>query len=188
MRRRPGLIALLLAGAGLLAVVVFIALRGQPGDEQAPRPAPTPDEPEEAQGPIQVRGSELTVREDGEVVWRASFGGEITLDREAGTAHAQDVAWRFEGEGFDDLSLRAPLMVADYDAGWLRFSEGVAIEAEGAMSFSAGEVQYDFDARTLLGIGGVRFARGRFEAEAEQFVIDNRARQIRLKRGELTRR
>ncbi|MEA3402602.1 MAG: hypothetical protein U9R79_15290 [Armatimonadota bacterium] len=195
MGRRPGLIVLIVVGLGLAAVAIFVGIVGRPGQQQVPAERPEELEAqaadEESEAPeAQVSGAEVTVSDaQGEVVWRASFGGEITYDQDSRIARAEDVHWRFEGPGFERLSLKAPVMVAGWEEKVLRFAEGVAIEAHGGdLSFSAGAAEYQFGTRKLIGRGDVRFQRGSFSGRAEELVIDNRAEVIRLKRGELVRR
>ncbi len=196
MKARQGLAILILAGVGVIATVVFMAMRGKPTpvedwelNKEVPLILGPGEEPAETQAPIEVAGTELTVVEDGEVVWRASFGGQIELDQQGRTGRAEQVDWQFEGKGFEGLAVRAPLMVADYDMKELRFSSGVDIEAEkGDLRFSANDVTYQFGTHKLIATGDVRFQSGAFAGEAEELVIDNRSRTIRLKRGQLTRR
>lgn len=201
MRQRLGLIALVLAGLLLVGVIVLVTITGTP-DREPEGPA-SPDTPANAAGGadngeaddgvdvtgMQVSGTELTIREEGKVIWRASFGGEIELDEDQNVARATDVKWEFEGEGFEGLSLEAPLMRADWDERRLHFSHGIVIEAEGGnLRFSANTAEYQFDTKKVIGRGDVRFQRGSFYGRAEEVVVDNRRKTVRLKRGTLTRR
>lgn len=195
MRDRLGLIFLGIAALLLVGVVLFVVLRARPanGPETAVAPANTLDgdgsgEPEDGEEhpDIQVSGTELTISEDGEVIWRATFGGEIELDEEHNIASATDVLWEFEGPGFEGLSLKAPRMRADWNEQRLRFSDGIAIEGEGgSLRFSADTAEYQFDTHKVIGRGNVRFQRGNYYGRAEEVVVDNSRRVVRLKRGSL---
>ncbi|MGC9318043.1 MAG: hypothetical protein ACP5KN_08410 [Armatimonadota bacterium] len=194
MGQRPGLIVLIAVGLGLVAVAIFVAIVGRPGQQV---PAERPEELEEqaeaeqSEAPqAQVSGAEVTVSDaQGEVVWRASFGGEITYNEDNRIARAEDVHWLFEGPGFEGLNVKAPVMMAGWEEKVLRFAEGVTIAAHGGdLSFSAAAAEYQFGTRKLIGRGDVRFQRGSFSGRVEELVIDNRAELIRLKRGELVRR
>lgn len=195
MKPRLGMALLIAAGVGLLVTIGLMVLRGKPAppedwerEKQRPditRPANAGEEPA---GPISVSGTELTVEEGGKVIWRASFGGQIELDQEGRTARAEQVNWQFEGEGFEGLTVEAPIMTADYDLRQLRFAEGVVISAEeGDLLFSAGEVRYQFDTHKLIATDDVRFRRGSYSGQVEELVIDNNTKIIRLKRGCLQR-
>jgi hypothetical protein len=200
MRDRLGTIVLVAAAVLLLGVALLVILRGQP--EPSPEDAEPPPavndlaedgedgekQPEEETG-IQISGTELTIREEGEVIWRASFGGEIELDKDNRVAQATDVLWEFEGQGFQGLTLTAPQMRAAWDERRLHFSEGVLIESEGEdLRFRADTAVYQFDTQKVIGRGDVRFQRGNFYGHAEEVVVDNRREVVRLKRGSLTRR
>lgn len=198
MRERLGVIALILAGLLLVGVVLFIATSGGPENGEnggePPPPANTADgeddSGEENGDPdVQISGTELTIREEGEIVWHASFGGEIELDENQNVARATDVVWQFEGQGFEGLTLEAPLMRADWNEQRLHFSEGIVIEGEdGRLRFSANTAEYQFDTKKIIGRGDVRFQRGNFYGRAEEVVVDNNSKIVRLKRGSLTRR
>lgn len=197
MRARLGLAILIIAGVALVVTVIFVATRGRPTaveDWELNKEVPLIRQPGEAeptpQGPIQVSGTALTVaNEAGEVIWRASFAGQIELDQQGRTARAEQVHWEFEGEGFDGLSVDAPVMTADYDRKLLQFSEGVTIELEqGDFSFSAARVEYQFNTQKLIATGDVQFRGGSYAAHVREAVIDNRAMTLRLKHGELVRR
>lgn len=186
---------LIAAGVGLLLAIGLLVLRGKPTppeqweiEKRAPDITRPADGGQQPTGPIAVTGTELTVEEEGQVIWRASFGGQIELDQQGRTARAQQVNWQFEGEGFEGLTVQAPVMTADYDLRQLRFAEGVVISAEeGDLRFSAGEVRYQFDTHKLIATGDVRFRRGSYSGQAEELVVDNNAKVIRLKRGCLRR-
>lgn len=198
MTERRGLIVLAIAGLLLVGVVVLVLVtrptEPAPNDVEPPPPpinGVDEDEPDDAVGisEIEVSGTQLTIREEGEVVWRASFGGEIELDENQNVARATDVVWEFVGPGFDDLTLEAPLMRASWDERRLRFSEGIMITGEGGqLRFSARTAEYQFDTKKVIGRGDVRFQRGNFYGRAEEVVVDNQQRVVRLKRGSLTRR
>lgn len=195
MRGRYPIIALIVLGLALVGVVIFIVARGgapEPADVEAPDNviADDPEAPDASeQTQVRVSGTELTVRDaEGEILWLASFEGEIELDADNRVANATDVEWHFEGEGFDELSLKAPVMRAAWDERRLLFSDGVVIEAEeGNLQFSANSAEYQFDTRKVIGRGDVCFVRGSFAGRVQEVVIDNRAKVIRLKRGELAR-
>jgi hypothetical protein len=200
MIERRGLILLVIAGLLLVGTIVLVVVGGGPdepaGEVEPPGPVNAvdggdvaePDNGPEISG-IEISGTELTIREEGEIVWRAAFGGEIELDENQNVARASDVVWEFEGEGFEDLSLESPLMRADWNEQRLRFSEGIVIEAEGGdLRFSAQTAEYQFDTKKVIGRGDVRFQRGSFYGRAEEVVVDNQRRLLRLKRGSLTRR
>ncbi len=198
MRSRPDLILLLIAAVGLTGVGLFVALRGMPGEPVAqPESASDtgegrPDQQGEGHGePIAPEATfsdaKLTFREDGEIVWRASFGGEVEVEPE-GIARAEDVHWVFEGQGFDDLELRAPVMFAGWEERVLRFDRGVEITAEGGgLSFRADEVVYQFDTHKLIGTGQVRMRRGAFVLTGSKLVIDNNTQKIRVSDATLRR-
>ncbi len=195
MKARVGLMVLVLALAGLIVTVIFIIVYSHPtemeeraeGEEVPVFVAPGEESPR-PEGPIQVSGTELTVSEEGRIIWRASFGGEIELDQKGRTARAEQVDWRFEGEGFQGLTITAPVMVADYNAGTLRFSGGVVIATEeGDLRFSANEVSYQFDTHKLIASGDVSFRQGAYSGRVRELVVDNRTKTLRLKQGELVR-
>ncbi|MGI5819617.1 MAG: hypothetical protein ACOX9R_16150 [Armatimonadota bacterium] len=200
MRDRLGLIVLGIAGLLLVAVIVLVLLSGgreEPDEGLEPVGPPVDGIAEDDDEPdgtgdvsdIEVSGTELTIREEGEVVWRASFGGEIELDEQQNVARATDVLWEFEGAGFEGLTLRAPLMRAAWDERRLHFSEGIVIEGEGGrLRFSSNTAEYQFDTKKVIGRGDVRFQRGSFYGRAEEVVVDNQLKVVRLKRGSLTRR
>jgi len=201
MTERRGLIVLIIAGLLLVGVIVLVVTNGPSTDGEdgaGPATAPTNTAGGEAagggeEGPdvsgVKVSGTEITIREEGEVVWHASFGGEIELDENQNVARATDVLWEFMGQGFKDLTLKAPLMQADWNEQRLHFSEGVVIEAEGGdLRFSANTAEYQFDTKKIIGRGDVRFQRGNFYGRAEEVVVDNQRRVVKLKRGSLTRR
>ncbi len=196
MRSRLPLILLLSAGLLLVGIAVFVFVVG--------RPEPPPDEVEPPNGPpgimepgvdelddedpVEITDTEITAREDGEVIWRATFEGEIEIDERGGTARAEKVHWRFEGEGFDDLNLRAPLMEADYAGKMLSFSRGVRIEAEnGRLEFEAGSVDYEFDTHKLIGSGDIRMRSGAYVLIGTHLVIDNRTERVRVSNGTLSK-
>jgi len=194
MRARLGLAILIVAGVVLVAAVVFVATRGRPTpveDWELNKEVPLVRQPGEeeptSEGPIHVSGTELTVTDEaGEVIWRASFGGQIELDQQGRTARAEQVHWEFEGEGFEDLIVDAPIMTADYDMKLLHFSEGVSIEAEGGeLTFSASDVKYQFGTRKLICTGAVRMRRGAYVLTGDRLVIDNNTQKIRVTNGEL---
>lgn len=201
MTERRGLIVLAIAGLLLVGVVVLVVING-PGGEGPDGVEPPVTPTETAEGPdgdaedegidvseVRVSGTEITIREEGEIVWRASFRGEIELDEDQNVARATDVLWEFEGEGFEDMTLKAPLMQADWNEQRLRFSEGIVIEAEGGeLRFSANTAEYQFNTRKVIGRGDVRFQRGNYYGRAEEVVVDNQRMVVRLKRGSLTRR
>ena len=202
MRERLGVIALGIAGLLLVGVVLLVIVSGRSGEspdgaEPPTPPANTADGGEsggegdrgEQTPDVQVSGTELTIREEGEVVWHAAFGGEIELDEKNNVASATDVTWEFKGQGFKGLTLEAPMMRANWSEGRLRFSDGIVIVAEERnLRFSADTAVYQFDTKKVIGRGNVRFQRGNFYGRAEEVVVDNRRRTIRLKRGTLTRR
>ncbi len=200
MVERRGIILLSIAGVLLAGVVALVVLSG-PSEEDDPQPPAAPvnaaegehdagesDDGTDVSG-VKVSGTEITIREEGEVVWHARFGGEIELDEDQNVARATEVVWEFEGEGFEDLTLEAPLMRADWNEQRLRFSDGIVIQAEGGeLRFSASSAEYQFNTRKVIGRGDVRFQRGNFYGRAEEVVVDNQRRIVRLKRGSLTRR
>lgn len=199
MTKRLGLIVLAVTVVLLLGIVLLVVLRSRPAPppegrdvSEAPVNEATggdgAEEPDD--GPdIEVSGTELTISEEGEVVWRASFGGNIEFDEDQNVAHATNVLWEFAGEGFEGMTLEAPMMRADWDEGRLRFSDGIAIDGEGGeLRFTANSAEYQFDTRKIIGRGDVRFKRGHFYGRAEEVVVDNNRRVVRLKRGSLTRR
>lgn len=196
MRDRLGMIILAVAAVLLVGIVLLVVLRSRPqppaNGELPPTPvnevAPDGEQAPEDEPDIEVSGTELTIEEEGEVVWRASFGGEIELNEENNVARATEVTWEFEGEGFEGLTLEAPLMRADWNEGRLYFSEGIAIEGEGGeLQFTAETAVYQFDTHKIIGRGDVRFRRGNFYGRAEEVVVDNDRKTVRLKRGSLTR-
>jgi len=195
MKSRLGMALLIAAGVGLLAAIGLLVLRGKPTppeqweiEKRSPDISVPADGGQQPTGPISVSGTELTVEEEGKVIWRASFGGQIELDQEGRTARAEQVNWQFEGEGFAGLTVAAPVMEADYDLRQLEFGEGVVITAEeGNLRFSAGQVRYQFDTHKLIATGDVRFRRGSYSGQAEELVVDNNTKVIRLKRGSLRR-
>lgn len=195
MRSRVGIGLLIAAGVGLLATIGLLMLRGTPAPpeewelkKQRPDITRPADDEREPAGPILISGTELTVEEGGKVIWRADFGGEIELDQKGRTARAEQVNWRFEGQGFRGLTVVAPIMTADYDLRELRFAAGVVITAEeGELRFSAGEVRYQFDTHKLIASDDVRFRRGSYLGQAQELVVDNNTKIIRLKRGSLRR-
>ncbi len=191
MRGRLWVVALTLAGVGLALAIVFIVIQGRPGaDRDGEAPGPPEDrasEPEKPEPRIEVTDTEVTVRdEEGTVIWRASFAGEIELDAQGRTARAERVHWRFEGKGFRELGLKAPLMEADYNRRLLAFSEGVSIQAEGGeLVFSADAVQYQFDTHKLIGSGQVLMRSGAFLLTGDRLVIDNNTRKVRVRNATL---
>lgn len=186
---------LILALVGLVMTVIFIIAHSRPpetgeraGGEEVPVFSAPGEESPKPEGPIQLSGTELTVSEDGRIIWRASFGGEIELDQRGRTARAEQVDWRFEGEGLRGLAITAPVMVADYNAGMLRFSGDVVIATEeGDLRFFANEVSYQFDTHKLIASGGVSFRQGAYSGRVRELVVDNRTKTLRLKQGELVR-
>lgn len=194
MRGRLWVILLALAGLLVVGAVVFVVVSGRPDplpEDEWPPDAPldaTESEDEIEKAPVEVTDTEITAREDGEVVWRATFEGEIEIDERAGTARAEQVRWYFEGAGFSDLSLSAPLMEADYGRRVLSFSRGVRIEAEkGRLQFAAGSVEYQFDTRKLIGSGNVWMRSGDYRLTGTRLVIDNRTEKIRVRNGTLSK-
>lgn len=183
------------AGVGLLATIGLLVLRGKPTppeqweiEKRRPDISRPANEAPAPTGPIVVSGTELTVEEDGRVIWRARFGGQIELDQQGRTARAEEVDWRFEAKGFEGLSVQAPIMTTDYNQRELHFAQGVVISAdEGDLRFSARQVRYQFDTHKLIATGDVRFRRGSYSGQAEELVIDNNRKLIRLKRGSLRR-
>jgi len=197
MRARLGLAILIVAGVALVVAVIFVATRGRPTavedwelNKEVPLIRQPGEEEPSTQGPIQVSGTELTVADaSGAIIWRAGFGGQIELDQQGRTARAEQVHWEFEGEGFEGLTVDAPIMTADYDMRLLHFSQGVSIEAEqGVWTFSARDVRYQFGTQKLIAVGDVHFQSGSYAAQVQEAVIDNRSKTVRLKRGELVRR
>jgi len=197
MRDRLVLIAFGVAGLLLIAVALAVVLRSRPetpsnGVEAPANAAGGPETPENAAGggpDVQLSGVELTIKEEGEVVWRASFGGEIEMDEEQKLASATEVLWEFEGKGFKGLTLEAPLMRAAWDDKLLTFSGGIAIEGEGGtLRFSCETAEYQFDTHKIIGRGDVRFQRGNYYGRAQEVVVDNDRKTVRLKRGSLTLR
>lgn len=194
MRDRLGLIALIIAAILLLAVVALVVSRSRPEPPvTGPTPAnaaPGPDTAENAAGSDQdVRLSDvsLTVKEEGEVVWRAAFGGEVEMYSDRKVASATDVLWEFQGRGFSDLTLKAPLMRAAWDERRLTFSGGVLIESEGGrLRFSCDNAEYQFDTHKVIGRGDVRFQRGNYYGRSQEVVVDNDRKIVRLKRGSLS--
>ncbi len=196
MRDRLATIVLTAAATILIGVIVVVVLRNRPDtptNAAGPEPPanavsedveqPPGDEPD-----IQVSGTELTIEEEGEVIWRASFGGEIDLNEQRNVARATDVTWQFEGRGFTGLTLTAPVMRADWNQGRLYFSDGIVVEGDTErLRFSAEKAEYQFDTHKVIGRGNVRFQRGSFSGRAEEVVVDNDRRIVRLKRGSLTR-
>jgi|LSQX01.3.fsa_nt_gb hypothetical protein len=195
MRERLVPIALGVIGVLLLAVVVLLVLRSRPdgpetGPDGAEAPANAAAENGEAGGESDVQLSDVsvTISEEGEVVWRASFGGEVEMDEQQQLASATDVLWEFQGEGFEGLTLKAPLMRASWEDQRLSFSGGIAIEGEGGkLKFSAKTAEYQFSTQKVIGRGDVRFQRGNYFGRAEEVVVDNKQKTVRLKRGTLTR-
>lgn len=191
MRGRLWLILLILAGLVLVGVIAVVVFGGRAADHPEGIEPPEVAEPEDPwdsaeETPVQVSGTEITAREHGEVVWRATFSGEIEIDERAGTARAEEVKWYFEGEGFDALSLEAPLMEADYGQRLLSFSRGVRIEAEdGRLQFAASAVEYQFNTRKLIGSGDVWMRSGDYMLTGTRLVIDNATEKIRVSNGTL---
>ena len=197
MRDRLVWIAFGVAGLLLIAVAIVVVLRSRPepppNDVETPgnaaTDAGTPANTAGGDPDVQLSGVALTIKEEGEVVWRASFGGEIEMDEEQKLASATEVLWEFEGKGFEGLTLEAPLMRAAWDERLLTFSGGIAIEGEdGTLRFSCETAEYQFDTHKIIGRGDVRFQRGNYYGRAQEVVVDNDRKIIRLKRGSLTLR
>ncbi len=193
MRDRLGLIVFGIAGLLLIAVALAVVLRSRPetpsnGVEAAGGPETLANAA--GDGPdVQLSGVALTIKEEGEVVWRASFGGEVEMDEEQKLASATEVLWEFEGKGFKGLTLEAPLMRAAWDEKRLTFSGGIVIEGEdGTLRFSCSTAEYEFDTHKIIGRGDVRFQRGNYYGRAQEVVVDNDRKTVRLKRGSLTLR
>ncbi len=197
MRDRLGLIALILAGLLLMAVVALVVLRSRPAPPTGPNGAGTPANagpatPANTAGgdqDVQLSGVSLTIKEQGEVVWRASFGGEVEMNPDQKLASATEVLWEFQGTGFKGLTLKSPLMRAGWDEKRLTFTGGILIEGEnGTLRFSCDTAEYQFGTHKIIGRGDVRFQRGNYYGRAEEVVVDNDRKTVRLKRGSLTLR
>ena len=190
MQRTVAVAAMVVAAAGLIAVIVFaVTQMGKPQVAETPA-LPARAEPDQASEKaatygIEVTGTEVVRRDrEGNVIWRVSAEGTLEFDEEQRAARAEDVNWVLEESGLGKRALTAPLMEADYESKRLLFSEGVAIESEKEdASFSAERIAYEFDTEKLVGSGSVTVKRGKFTGTARELVIDSRARKVRLKGG-----
>lgn len=182
MNRRLGLVALAVALIGLVLVAVWVVRqpRGEPQTGPEVAPAEEPDVPA-----IEASGGEVVHRdESGEVVWTAKFGGTISVDEQQRRLRHTDVHWELQRGGLTDLSVRAPVMEADYDSRLLIFSEGADIQAEGGRArFVVDEVRYEFDTHKLISEGEVAFSYGGFTLTGTKLVIDNANRKVRVSNG-----
>ncbi len=184
MRKTLGLATLVAAIVGVIAVVWWVSRQptapiepdiGENGPGEIAEPA-------EDNGPVEVSGGEIVRRDEGgEVIWRATFGGTITVDEQERTLKHTDVLWELQRGGIKDLSIKAPVMEADYDSRMLTFSEGVDIQADdGQARFVVDEVRYEFDTEKLISDGQVAFMYGGFTLRGSRLVIDNRAQKVRV--------
>lgn len=180
MGRTLGMVALVVAIVGVIAVVVWVVR--QPRGPETPDSAvetPVPDEPAT---PIEISGGEIVQRDaDGEVLWRAKFGGAIEIDEQGRSLQHTDVVWELQRDGVTDLSVKAPTMRADYDAGLLVFGEGVDITADdGAARFVADDLRYELNTDKLIGEGEVAFRYGGFSLTGSRLVIDHANDKVRV--------
>lgn len=185
MSRGLGLGALLAAALLLLVVIVWVAR--QPRGE--PEPGPEVTAPEQPAAPaLEASGGKVVHRdESGEVVWTAKFGGTIKVDETQRHLRHRDVVWELARGGLPHLSVRAPVMEADYDTRRLTFSEGVDVQAyDGAARFVVDEMRFEFDTQKLIGEGQVAFIYGGFTLKGTKLVIDNRNKKVRVSNGTLS--
>jgi len=187
MSRRLGLLALLAAVVGLVAVVVWVILQPRGTVETPPGPEAEPTAEPEHEITLEAGPGEIVHSdESGEVVWSAKFGGSITIDEQRRHLKYTDVVWELERSGLTDLSVRAPIMEADYESRLLTFSEGVDIQARGGEArFVTDELRYEFDTEKLIGEGEVAVSYGGFTLTGTKLVIDNRAGKVRVSNGTL---
>ncbi len=184
MRRTLGMVALVVALIGVVAVIVWVA--------RQPRGPVSPDSavkiPDKPTPPIEVSGGEIVERdEDGKILWRAKFGGVIEIDEQGRSLQHTDVVWELERDGVTDISVKAPVMRADYNARLLTFSEGVDITADdGAARFVVDDLRYEFDTDKLIGEGEVAFRYGGFALTGSRLVIDHANDKVRVTDGTLS--
>ncbi|HUS81277.1 MAG TPA: hypothetical protein VM283_08425 [Armatimonadota bacterium] len=191
MNKRLGVVALALALVGL-AVVVLWVMR-QPAGPETPANAvePHPGSRQGEQGPklqgVEISGGQIIQRdENGQVQWRAKFGGTISIDEQAQIARHSDVVWELEGGGIEHLKVKAPIMEADLKRRLLTFSQGVDIEAkDGRARFAADQVRYEMGTGKLIGEGQVAFEYGGFTLTGSRLVIDNRNQKVRVSSARL---
>lgn len=184
MRRWLGLGALAAAVLMLLLTIVWVVR--QPRGEAPQEPAPSAPE-QAADTSLEASGGEVVHRDaNGQVVWTARFGGTITVDEKQRRLRHTNVVWEMARGGLPDLSLRAPVMEADYNARLLTFSDGVQVQAYGGKArFDAQRMRFEFDTGKLIGEGKVSFSYGGFTLTGTRLVIDNRSRKVRVSNGSL---
>ena len=180
MGRTLGMVALVAALVGVVVVIVWVARQPRgPVTQGSAVEIPEPDEPAT---PIEISGGEIVQRdEDGEVLWRAKFGGAIEIDEQGRSLQHTDVVWELQRDGVTDLSVKAPTMRADYDARLLVFGEGVDITADdGAARFVVDDLRYELDTDKLIGEGEVSFRYGGFAMTGTRLVIDHANDKVRV--------
>jgi len=184
MSRRLGLGALV--AAALLLVLVMVWVMRQPRGEPEPEPEVAAEQ-QPAAPSLEASGGEVVHRDErGEVVWTAKFGGTIKVDAQQRHLRHSDVVWELARGGLPGLSVRAPVMDADYDTRRLTFSQGVDVQAYGgAARFVVDELRFEFDTHKLIGEGQVAFRYGGFTLKGTKLVIDNRRKKVRVSNGTL---
>ncbi|MCD6359640.1 MAG: LPS export ABC transporter periplasmic protein LptC [Armatimonadetes bacterium] len=187
MSRRVGGIVLALAALGLLAVIVWVG-RQPKGEQPSGEAATTEQEAPDSNATVEASGGELVHRDrNGRPVWSAKFGGTITLDEQRRRLRHTDVVWRLESDGRIDLSVRAPVMEADYDTRSLTFSDGVDVQArDGKARFVVDRLRYEFDTGKLISDGEVAFMYGGFALRGSRLVIDSRNDKVRVSNATLS--
>ena len=186
MGRTVGMVALVAAIVGVVVVIVWVAR--QPRGPITPDSAAETSVPDEPATPIEISGGEIVQRdEDGEVLWRAKFGGTIEIDEQGRSLQHTDVVWELERDGVTDISVKAPIMRVDYDARLLFFGEGVDIAADdGAARFVVDDLRYELDTDKLIGEGEVAFRYGGFTLTGSRLVIDHANNKVRVTDGTLS--
>lgn len=137
--------------------------------------------PARSAGPsVSAQGAEIEQKDrGGKVLWKLKIAGTFTTDKNLGTVKGEDVQWDLMRAGQKPWRAVAPKVEVDYAAKRIRFASGVRVDApEEAMSFEAGQVEYQMDSGKLICTGRPTMKLRGGYVRATQLVVDTQRRQV----------
>jgi len=133
---------------------------------------------------VEARGGEIEQKDHaGKVLWKLKITGTFTTDKNLGTVRGKDVQWDLVKAGGKDWRAVAPEVQVDYSAKRIRFPSGARVAAlDGAVSFEAGQVEYQMDNGKLICSGQPTMRLRGSYVRAKEFVVDMQRRLVSARR------
>jgi ethanolamine utilization microcompartment shell protein EutS len=187
--QRPGFLAAALIT--FLALATAVVLYGRiirarearlPAVPRATRAKPPPGD----QSVVSLEGESQVVKrdEDGDILWKASFGADLSYDKASGRVHGRQVECELIVGPDRTLRVRAGGLETTGTGGVLTFTGGVEAGVSKAdTSFRAQQASWDTQTRTLRGAGDVMITRGSFVARGRELSVDTAAQQAEVSGG-----